>query len=230
MAPAKTLGKSGAGRVPDFEGLRVKQQGLPADKTNQLLQLDTGSRQNHDSGGDQLLAIGTIVDGGLRPDGEIAFNLSVGVNDEFEFVGILVAIQRERELRRVDIGNGPGNRGWLRGIARWPYLRRSRGRPQRDRKAEHEEGGEGNGSAKTHDGKHLQAHGVRPGKQRRGTKNAKGVEGPRGWEKKKRKELTTRMKKEMDGTGTQIVHPNTFCGWNSRGLRFGIAASVSKTS
>ena|ERR1700746_1246734 len=98
MAPAKTLGKSGAGRVPDFEGLRVKQQGLPADKTNQLLQLDTGSRQNHDSRGDQLLAIGTIVDGGLRPDGEIAFNLSVGVNDEFEFVGILVTIQREREF------------------------------------------------------------------------------------------------------------------------------------
>jgi len=34
MAPAKTLGKSGAGWVPDFEGLRLKQQDLPAGETD----------------------------------------------------------------------------------------------------------------------------------------------------------------------------------------------------
>jgi len=47
---------------------------------------------------DELMAFGAIVDGGLGPDCEFALDLCVGVDDELEFVGILVATQLKRKL------------------------------------------------------------------------------------------------------------------------------------
>jgi len=67
--------------------------------------------------GNELLAFSAIVDGGLRPDSELAFDLGIGVDDELEFVGILVAIKRKSELRRIDIGNSPRNGRGFRGVA-----------------------------------------------------------------------------------------------------------------
>jgi hypothetical protein len=54
--------------------------------------------------------------------------------------------------------------------------------------------------------------GFRLDKEKKGTKNAKGVEGLGGGQKKKRKELASRMWKEANGTGTQIVHSDIHCG------------------
>ena len=59
--------------------------------------------------GNELLAFSAIVDGGLRPDSELAFDLGIGVDDELEFVGILAAIERKRKLRGIDVGNCPRN-------------------------------------------------------------------------------------------------------------------------
>jgi hypothetical protein len=47
---------------------------------------------------DELLAFGAIVDRGVGADSEFAFDFGVGVDDELEFVGILVAIQLKRKL------------------------------------------------------------------------------------------------------------------------------------
>ena len=58
-----------------------------------LVQSDTGNRQNHDASGDELLALGAIVDGGLGAYREFAFNLRVRVYNKFQFVGIPIAIQ-----------------------------------------------------------------------------------------------------------------------------------------
>jgi hypothetical protein len=44
--------------------------------------------------GNQLLAFSAVVDGGLRSNGELSFDLGVGIDDEMEFVGILVTVQR----------------------------------------------------------------------------------------------------------------------------------------
>jgi len=77
---------------PRFRRRALKQQGLHADEKVRLIQLDTRGRQNHDARGDELLSLGTIIDGRLRPDCEFALNLRVGVDDEFEFIGIMVAI------------------------------------------------------------------------------------------------------------------------------------------
>ena len=43
--------------------------------------------------GDELPTFGAIVDSGVRADSKLAFDLGVGVDDELEFVGILIAIQ-----------------------------------------------------------------------------------------------------------------------------------------
>ena len=40
-----------------------------------------------------MLAFGAIVDSGVRPDSELAFDFGVGVDDELELVGILVTIE-----------------------------------------------------------------------------------------------------------------------------------------
>ena len=92
-----------------------KQQGLRADKANELVQLDTGRRQNDDVRGDELLTFGTVVDAGMSSDRQFAFDLRVGVDDKLKLVGILVAIQRERKLGRIDVGDGAGyGRGFRR--------------------------------------------------------------------------------------------------------------------
>jgi hypothetical protein len=94
MAPAKTLARCGAGWVLRGEGMRsIREQSLRADVLSKLPQLDTGSGQNGDMRCDELLALSAIVDGGLRPDSELAFDLGVGVDNELEFVGTLVTIQ-----------------------------------------------------------------------------------------------------------------------------------------
>jgi hypothetical protein len=74
-----------------------------------LVQLDTGSGQNDDMRGDELLAFGAVVNGGLRPDSKFTLDFGVGVDDELEFVGILAAIERKRKLRGIDVGNCPRN-------------------------------------------------------------------------------------------------------------------------
>jgi len=43
--------------------------------------------------GDELLAFGAVVNGGLRPDSEFTFDSGVGVDDELKFVGILVVMK-----------------------------------------------------------------------------------------------------------------------------------------
>jgi len=43
--------------------------------------------------GDELLALGAVVDGGMGSDSEFAFDFCVGVDDELEFIRILVAVQ-----------------------------------------------------------------------------------------------------------------------------------------
>ena len=88
--------------MPRGEGRRLR-----ADSTTSLIQLNTGGRQNNDVRGDELLAFGAVVDGGLSPDGEFAFDLGVGVDDELELVGIPVAIKGKGELRRIYVGDGP---------------------------------------------------------------------------------------------------------------------------
>jgi hypothetical protein len=92
MAPAKTLEKSGAGWVPITEGMGSKQQGLRADNANGLVELDTGSRQDDDMRGNEMLTFGTVIDVGLRSDGKFAFYSGVGVDHKLKLVGILVAI------------------------------------------------------------------------------------------------------------------------------------------
>ena len=69
-----------------------KQQGLRADKANELVELDAGSRQNDDVCGDELLTFGTVVDAGMGSNREVALDLCVGIDDKLKFVGILVAI------------------------------------------------------------------------------------------------------------------------------------------
>ena len=43
--------------------------------------------------GDELLAFGAIINCGVRPNSELALDLGVGVEDELEFVGILITSQ-----------------------------------------------------------------------------------------------------------------------------------------
>jgi len=114
--------------------------------------------------GDKLPAFAAVVYGGLGADGELAFNPGVGVDDELQVVEILVASEREGKLRIVDGGNFPGDRRGFRKIAQGREFRRYGDRPQRDRETQQKECGDRNGSAKTHDGIHLQYHGFRLGR------------------------------------------------------------------
>src|SRR5579859_5522329 len=50
-------------------------------------------QENDDVSGDELLAFGAVVNGGLRPDSEFTFDSGVGVDDELKFVGILVVMK-----------------------------------------------------------------------------------------------------------------------------------------
>ena len=103
---------------PPYRRRAFKQRGLRADKANELEELDAGSRQNDDVCGDELPAFGTVVDAGMSSDRQFAFDLRVGVDDKLKPVGILVAIQRERKLGRIDVGNGAGYGRGLRGVRR----------------------------------------------------------------------------------------------------------------
>src|ERR1700721_1875062 len=75
---------------------------------------------------------------GWGPDSELSFDFGVGVDRKLEFVGTLVAVQRESELRRVDVGNCPRNGRAFRGVAEWSDFRRNRNRPHGERETHQE--------------------------------------------------------------------------------------------
>jgi hypothetical protein len=164
MAPAKTLEKCGAGWELLGEG-SVQTTKPPADVTNWLVQLNSGSRQNDDVCGDELLAFGSVIDGGLSPDGEFAFDPSIRLDDKFKVAGFLIATEQEDELRRIYVGYCSRDGKGFGSVAQRYDFRGNGNRPQRDRKTQQEKCSDRDSSSKTHDGRHLQYHGFQLGKR-----------------------------------------------------------------
>jgi hypothetical protein len=113
-----------------------------------------------------LPAFGTILHGGPRSDSEFAFHPGISLETEFKVADFLVMVKRKHKLRATKFGNYPRRETGFWGIGQRSGFRGNRGCPNGDRKAQHEERGDGNCSAKTHDEVRLQDHGILLGRSK----------------------------------------------------------------
>jgi len=87
-----------------------------------------------------VAGIRTIFHGGFRADGELAFNLGVVINQEFNNVHVFAFCDFKSERRVIDRGDLPESdcfRRWLR-AARYKPVGNRRG-PSRDSEASKEQ-------------------------------------------------------------------------------------------
>src|SRR5271169_2696828 len=115
-------------------------------------------------GGDEPVAVSVVVNGGLRADSKFPFDLGIRIDLKNEFVGILVAIKGENELRIGDVGNFSGHRRWFWSNMNGPGVQRYRNGPEPNGKEKQQQVSRfRKSSAKTHDGTGLRVHGFRLG-------------------------------------------------------------------